>query len=175
MARARQGDADAYAALVKRYTPDLYAFLAARVPRPVVADLAQETWLNAWRAIGSFRGLCSFRTWLYRIGLNLASRELKRRKRAAPWSDELAHAEPAQALASERIETADEHQELQRLMASLPAIDCELIHLLYRDQLSYEEISHLMGMPLGTVKVRLHRARQRLRAQLEERWEAKSR
>lgn len=173
IAQARRGDVDAFVVLIERYTPALYAFIGSRAPRDMVADLAQETFLRAWRSIAGFRGASSFRVWLYRIALNLNSSEQKRRRRVSPWSDDLAASTAVEAQASDALEAQAERHDLQRVLASLPAADRELVQFLYRDGLSYEEIGLLTGMPLGTLKVRLHRARQRLRTQLEELWEAK--
>jgi RNA polymerase sigma-70 factor, ECF subfamily len=168
---SRRGNVDAFAGLIERYTPDVYAFIGSRAPHDLVADLAQETFLRAWRSIGGFRGACSFRFWLFRIAVNLTASELKRRGRVAPWSGDADHAEPTAQSASDELEAQAERHDLHSALTILPDADRELVQLLYRDQLSYEEIALATGMPLGTVKVRLFRARQRLRAHLEELWE----
>lgn len=174
--RARSGDAEAFGALVKVHTAALYAFLRARSPdAEAAADLTQESFLRAWQSIGQFRGESSFRTWLYRIGLNLAIRETQRRQRMAPQAPGPELVDPTAADGFDRLEAEVERGDLKQALSELPEGEQELIHLLYRERLSYEAISALLGLPLGTVKVRLHRARQRLRERLQSSWEVTAR
>lgn len=174
--RARSGDAEAFGALVKVHTAALYAFLRARSPdAEAAADLTQECFLRAWQSIGQFRGEASFRTWLYRIGLNLAIRESQQRRRMAPQAPGPELVDTTAADDFDRLEAEVERSDLNQALSELPASDQELIHLLYRDRLSYETISALLDLPLGTVKVRLHRIRLRLREHLQRLWEVKAR
>jgi RNA polymerase sigma-70 factor, ECF subfamily len=173
--RARSGDQEGFGALVKEHTAGLYAFVRARTPdAEVAADLTQETFLRAWRAIGEFRGEASFRTWLYRIAMNLAIRETERRRRVAPLAPDHDVADSTTIDAFERLEVEVERSDLRRAIDALPAGDQELVRLLYQDRLSYEAISELLGVPVSTVKVRLHRARARLRVHLQGLWEVKA-
>lgn len=170
--RARLGDVGTFSALVREHTPGLYGFLFNRLGNSqLVADLTQETFLRAWRSIASFRGDCSLRSWLFRIALNLSITEISRQRRQVPWIEELDHDDPSVSPVEERLESDAERRDLQAAVAALPADDRELLKLLYQDRLSYPEISELMNMPLGTVKVRLYRVRKRLRQQLEAMWE----
>lgn len=172
LARSRRHDADAFARLVELHTPALYGFLRVRAPQELVADLAQEAFLRAWRAIPDFQATCSFRFWLYRIALNVTNTELRRRQRLSPWHDQMA--ETTLEYPSERLEIQAEHQDLRTALEALAPPDQELLQFLYRDRLSYEEIGQLIGLPVATIKVRLHRARQRLKVRLESSWEVQS-
>lgn len=170
--RARNRDVVAFQTLVEQHSPGLYQFLRGRLDNDqLLADVMQESFLRAWRTIPSFRGESSFRTWLYRIAYNLAITESKRTRRETPTLNEPNHADPLQSHLSERLEQEAEQRDVQGAIASLPQEDRELVTLLYRDRLTYIEISDLLGIPVGTVKVRLHRARVRMRDYLEKLWE----
>lgn len=170
--RARQREVEAFALLVQIHTPGLYHFLRSRLQNPQLAeDLTQEAFLRAWQAIDAFRSSCSFRSWLYRIAWNLMLTEAGRRKREIPWDDGFLFADPASGNPTERLEHEAERREVQSALTALAPEDRELVRMLYQDELSYAEISELLGLPLGTVKTRLHRARGRMRAHLESQWE----
>jgi len=170
--QARHGDAGAFAALVQQSSGGLYRFVRARLRDDgAAADAAQEAFLRAWRAIASFRGECSFRSWLYRIAQRLIIDERTRRGRAPVAGLDFDEADPAAPEPTAGLEAEAERQDVRAALERIAPDERELIRLVYYDGLSYKEISALRGLPLGTVKVRLHRARARLRVQLEEMWE----
>jgi RNA polymerase sigma-70 factor, ECF subfamily len=127
-------------------------------------DLAQETFLLAWRNLRSFRFDARFSTWLYRIAFNAWLTEARKRRevllddaQALPAIEEAAPAVPV----AERID-------LERALAALPDGERAAIAACYYADLSHEEAAEALGIPLGTVKTHILRAKARLRARLAE-------
>lgn len=183
------GDQRAFEMLVVKYRRRIER-LIARMVRDVdlVEDLAQETFIKAYRALPNFRGDSSFYTWLYRIAVNTAKKALMQMHRdptvsesallkgsvddddARPTADQnLADGEtPESALASRQI--ADT---VNRAIESLSEDLRQAIVLREIEGMSYEDIAQLMGCPIGTVRSRIFRARdtisQKLRPLLDAR------
>ncbi len=170
--RAREGELAAFNSLVLRHQDAAYGLALRFLSSPEAAeDATQEAFIRAYRAIGSFRGE-RFRSWLFSIVANACRDELRRRRRRPQRSldeareredrPDLDPADPdptpeAQALSGELREV------LERSLMQLPE-NWRLVVVLSDVQgLSYEEIAEAAGVPLGTVKSRLSRARARLR------------
>jgi RNA polymerase sigma-70 factor (ECF subfamily) len=181
--KLRAGDAAAFNRLVEERSSDIYALLYRLTEDPEEArDLTQETFLQAFRNIASFRGEADLRTWLYRIAVNQARnrwRWWKRRRRDRTFSLDAPAAEDFDApfsagLASEHAPNP-EHQALARereralhaALASLSRPYREVIVLRDIEGLSYEEVAHALDLNVGTVKSRLSRGRNELRRRLE--------
>jgi len=185
--RARGGDARAFEMLVVRYRRRIER-LIGRMTRDegLIQDLAQETFLRAWRALPQFRGESAFYTWLYRIAVNTARKSLAESRRdpvlteseLAPAGDDeetfRPESEPTSAdtpegvLASRQIAAAV-NAAVDRLSEDLR----QAVLLREIEGLSYEEIAEIMNCPVGTVRSRIFRAReaiaQRLRPLLDTR------
>jgi RNA polymerase sigma-70 factor (ECF subfamily) len=174
--RAAAGDAEAFRALVELHQGRIIAFLRRLCGCPEQAiDLAQETFLSAYKHLGAFRQESRFSTWLHSIALNHA-RGASRRRRPVHSLDAVAadgsrvFAEPAAAMphASARLE----HQDLtRRLTTALDKLDDryrEVVILADMHDASYEEIAATLAIPIGTVRSRLHRGRLELRSLLVE-------
>ncbi|MFB3062219.1 MAG: RNA polymerase sigma factor [Candidatus Binatia bacterium] len=168
--KVQGGDADAFETLVRRHEKKIFNLLYRWLgDYDDAADVAQEVFLAAFRAIKRFRGDSSFATWLYRIGVNHAKNRQKslqvarQRQQAKEVSDALGDptSDPA-----EGVEQRERHDLVQRGLSELDADDALLILLHDLQEVRYEEISETLDIPLGTVKSRLHRARQALRAKL---------
>ena len=166
-------DPDAFGTLVERYRVRLYRFVERYTNDPEDArDVTQEVFLKVHAALDSYDPKYKFSTWLFRIAGNAAIDHLRRRK-ARPLPLELPRDEDGESKAVEPRETRpDPFQDLARRRlrdALAAAIDRlpddyrELISLRHYGELPYEEIAELKGMPLGTVKNKLFRARQALR------------
>lgn len=175
--QSRQGDQGAFDTLVRRYEKQLYN-TAYRLTGSYddASDLAQEAFLRAWNNLRSFRGDASFSTWLYRIVTNVFLDERKRR-RARPQrsleealgSDEntvTRQFEDTGPSPQDRVEEGERWQILQRAIADLPAPQRVMVVLYHTENRSYEEIAQIMGLPMGTVKSRLNRARLALKNKL---------
>lgn len=175
--RARQGDKRAFELLVEKYQRRLFRLLSRMVRDPEeVEDIAQETFIKAYRALPNFRGDAAFYTWLYRIGVNTAKNYLVSRNKAMPTVSAQAlddDDEPDERLVAQDINTP-ESELLSKQIAlavneAVEALPEELrsaITLREMEGLSYEEIAELMGCPIGTVRSRIFRAREAIAAKL---------
>ena len=132
-------------------------------------DAAQEAFVRAWLSLPKFRADSRFSTWLYRIVTNICCNRIPklRRELTAIGEDDLleqpdVHGTPPQ----ESAEAAERRVWLHRQIDDLPESYRLLISLRYQQELPYEEIASITGLPLGTVKTGLFRARERLRSAL---------
>ena len=172
--RARAGDNGAFEALVLRYQARIVNYASAMVHDAGAAeDVAQETFVRAWRALGRFRGESTFKTWLYRIATNVARTHLDRRGRRARIADRSLddEAEPLQAgdvpSPAPDAETALVRREaIDRALSELPDELRQALVLRDVEGLDYKEIAGVTGAPIGTVESRIFRARRRLRTLL---------
>ena len=169
---AQQRDPAAFEALVVRYERYVYN-LALRVVRdPAEAeDIAQQAFVRAWMGLPQFRRQARFSTWLYRIVTNLCYNRLPHLKKELAVME---MDEEALELPDERQEvepgllTAELRRAIHHAMDGLPESYRLLITLRHLQELSYEEIAQVSGMPLGTVKTGIFRARRMLREALHE-------
>jgi len=170
------GDLDSFNQLVLRWERPIYALAYRVIGREEDArDVAQETFLRAFRALKGFKGQAKFSSWLYRIALNLC-RDWIRRERRAPVAQapegidiiELA----GEATPSESIEELVGRRQLGRAvskaMALLPEDQRTAIILKEYHGLTFQEIADLLDCPLSTVKTRLYQGLSVVRKQLHE-------
>jgi len=168
--RVQRGDQAAFDLLVRKHQHKVAALIGRYVADwGAVQDIAQETFIRVWRAIGQFRGDAQFSTWLHRIAVNTAKNYLTARSRRPPGEDiDIHDAELFDSGASLRDADTPEHelmrQELeQTVMRAVQALPEELrlaISLREVDGLSYDAIAERMGCPIGTVRSRIFRARE---------------
>ncbi len=184
VARSQRGDVDAFNQLVVRYQQTLYSVVLRMLGDPdTAADVTQDAFLAAFKAIATFRGGSSFRAWLLRIGSNMACDHWRRtRRHPADSLDELTTEDETHAptllnaLATTGVEGNPEdillNQELQALIQRglevLPLEQRVAVVLCDLEGLSYEEIAATTQATLGTVRSRISRGRARLRAYLQE-------
>ncbi len=179
MASAKQGDLSAYDELVRRYQERIYATIYHMTANHEDAnDLAQDSFIKAFRALKSFKGDSSFFTWVYRIAINKTINFLKQRKKRTQMSlndlDFNAEHDPdLVALISEKTPRRDlsltELQEkLNAAMMKLSEVHRLVVTLHDVQGLSHEEISRIMDCNTGTVRSRLFYARQQLQAHLSD-------
>ena len=171
---AAAGDTRAFEVLVLRYQARIVNYASAMVRDAGAAeDVAQETFVRAWRGLGRFRGESSFKTWLYRIATNVARTHLDRHGRQARIADRSLddEAEPLQAgdvpsPAPDAETSLVRREAIDRALSELP--DELRLALVLRDVegLDYKEIAGVTGAPIGTVESRIFRARRRLRTLL---------
>lgn len=169
--RAREGEAAAFDALVRRHADRLLRMVRTLTRTPEDAeDVTQETLAAAYFKLDSFAGRSSFFTWLYRIALHKTiSRRRKKRIETThsgqPLSDDVAG--EASEDGSERIIRAEQAERLRRAIGRLdPERQCVLV-LRDVEARDYAEIADILNIPKGTVRSRLHRARCDLRRMLE--------
>ena len=179
--RAAAGDHRAYELLVIKYQRRIER-LIGRMVRDVdlVPDIAQETFIRAWRALHQFRGAAQFYTWLYRIAVNTAKKSLMELKRdpvmtesalkSVDDDDETSRREneltsestPESELAAREIAAA-----VNAAMEALPEDLRQAVTLREIEGLSYEEIAEAMNCPIGTVRSRIFRAREAISARVK--------
>jgi RNA polymerase sigma-70 factor (ECF subfamily) len=174
--RVQRGDKTAFDLLVRKYQHRIGAVIGRFVhDHSESQDVAQESFIRAYRALGNFRGDSQFYTWLYRIAVNTAKNHLVAMKRRPPTSD--VDADDADHYAgAHRMHTSDtpEHEllkeeiarEVSQTVAALPEELRQAITLREIEGLSYEEIAETMDCPIGTVRSRIFRAREAIDARL---------
>ena len=170
VARVQGGDSAAFDLLVRKYQHRIAALISRYVHDwSEVQDVAQDTFIRAYRAIGNFRGDAQFYTWLHRIAVNTAKNHLVSHSRRPPTDDiEVETAEQFESGLRLR-ETATPERELMRqqleqtvmrAVERLPEELREAISMREVEGLSYEEIALRMQCPIGTVRSRIFRARE---------------
>jgi RNA polymerase sigma-70 factor (ECF subfamily) len=174
--RALAGDGDAFGEVVRRWERKIYA-LAYGITGSVeeARDATQETFINAYRNLGRFRGEAQVSSWLHRIAVNQCiTRQRRARVRAETGLDEEVEAgreqfistgrEASPAHASESKQRADA---VRRAVASLPQELREVVLMKEFEELTFQEIADALQIPLSTVKSRLYTALKQLRLKLE--------
>lgn len=182
VAQLRRGNLDALSQLIARYQNRLYRYLLRLVHDPAaVEDLFQQTWLRVAERIESFDPRRNFDAWLFTVTRHLAIDHLRRNR---PQSlDEPVGGEPGgetgvDRLVSREILPLDGLLEIERsgrlaaALQELPVIYREVISLRFEEEMKIEEIAQVLGAPLSTVKSRLRRSLEQLRATLESRSDA---
>ncbi len=173
VARAQEGNARAFELLVRKYQYKIIQLVSRLVGESDAPDVAQETFIKAYRALNGFRGQSAFYTWLYRIGINTAKNHIvSRGRRPANQDIDIADAEqyghtehlsdvdtPESLLLSDEIK-----QKVAEVIHKLPADLRQAITLRELEGLSYEEIAEVMDCPIGTVRSRIFRAREAIDA-----------
>ncbi len=172
VARARAGSSEAFEKLVEAHQHEVFG-LALRlvVDRELAADVSQEAFIRAWRALPNFRGDAAFSTWLHRITVNAAWTLKKRKARhAALPIDE--SPEPADLRRSSNPEHAGENTELRAKLAGalndLQPAQRSVVVLKDVYGWTHHEVAESLGITVTAAKVRLHRAHLKLREQLRD-------
>jgi RNA polymerase sigma-70 factor (ECF subfamily) len=175
--RVQRGDKTAFDLLVLKYQHRIGAVIGRFVhDYAECQDIAQESFIRAYRAIGNFRGDSQFYTWLYRIAVNTAKNHLVASKRRPPTSDvEADDAEHFAGAARMHDHDTPEHEllreeiarEVSNTVAALPEELRQAITLREIEGLSYEEIAETMDCPIGTVRSRIFRAREAIAERLK--------
>jgi RNA polymerase sigma-70 factor (ECF subfamily) len=174
--RVQRGDSAAFDLLVRKYQHRIAALIGRYIADwSECQDVAQDTFIRAYRAIGNFRGDAQFYTWLHRIAVNTAKNHLVAHKRRPPTEDiDVSDAEqfdsgirlrdtdtPDRELARQQME-----QVVMRAVDALPEELRTAITLREVEGLSYDEIAQRMDCPIGTVRSRIFRAREAIDAEL---------
>jgi RNA polymerase sigma-70 factor (ECF subfamily) len=177
--RVKSGDTAAFDFLVIKYQRRVIRLLSRIVRDPAeVEDIAQESFLKAYRAIEQFRGDSAFYTWLYRIAVNTAKNYLfSRGRRPIPISDLNTNSEDGESFDLQAVSDTSETPEgvmlgmqiaeaVNRAVEKLPKELSMAVSLREMDGLSYEEIAEVMNCPIGTVRSRIFRAREAISEEL---------
>ncbi len=162
--RCQIGERDAFDLLIARWHPMLWRYAARVTNDPDAAsDVVQEVWLRVVRGLGRLRDASRFRPWLFGIARRVLMDRLRKRYAEPQFGDVDLTEIPEVVVADDR------EQDLVLLesgLARLPVLERDVLVLFYLEELSLNEIAELASIPVGTVKSRLFRARQLLRAQV---------
>jgi RNA polymerase sigma-70 factor (ECF subfamily) len=168
---ARRGGREAFAELIRRHERRIYG-VALRMSgdHSDAADLAQEVFLTAWRAIGSFRSGSRFYTWLYRIAVNTSLTFLKKRSREkdrVPFDENLSFGAPSRGLSpSPEGRAAELSARIDEGITALPPRFRATFALVVDQGLSHSDAARVLGCTENTVSWRMHKARKLLQARL---------
>ena len=157
-------DQHAFAQLVLRYQSQLrlWARRLCDGDAHLADDLAQETFIKAYAALGAFRAEAKFSTWLYRIAFNIAANRWRGKK--IQWC-ELDDNEEIEAELCE-LKQFDAKRDVEAAMQQLSAAQQLAIRLCFEDGFSHDEAASIMGVPLGTLKTHVNRGKQKLQTLL---------
>ena len=166
--RAQAGETEAFSELVRRHERVVYN-LAFRFMRNETQadDMAQETFLKAYRLLKGFRAEARFSTWLYRVTSSVCLTEISRRKRRGEVELTPGHLSGPET-SVDPVQPSDTHEIIRRCVNRLPERYATIMTLYYLKEVSYEEIAETMNIPMGTLKTWMHRARRQLRTIVEQ-------
>jgi len=173
----QKGNKQAFDSLVIKYQYKVFKLVARYISDPSeVLDVTQEAFIKAYKAIDHFRGESSFYTWLYRIAVNTAKNHLITKGRRVPESEHeigeieqfISKANVKEFSTPERTLIYDEMEHLLfDIIDELPSDLRTAIMLRELEGLTYDEISEIMGCPVGTVRSRIFRARESIEKKIE--------
>jgi RNA polymerase sigma-70 factor (ECF subfamily) len=182
--RCQKGDSGAFDELVTRYRTRVFGMVYNMVHNEQDAwDLAQDSFLKAWKSIGRFRGKSSFYTWLYRIVMNVTIDWVRKKQikgSGAEFDDaiQLKEIDPASktvpnqdALPSEKMEQGEIRAQIDRAIAQLSPEHRAVILMKEIEDMQYNEIAEALGCSIGTVMSRLFYARKKLQNLLRDVYE----
>jgi RNA polymerase sigma-70 factor (ECF subfamily) len=168
--KLQRGDTDAFEILIRRHQRTIFNLVYRMLgDYDEAAEISQEVFLSAYRAIASFRGEANFSTWLYRIAINHATTRRKTMNLRQQHSVPIEHTEPVSDPHPGPAEAAEKNElreHVQQALNSLDPDDATVILLRDLQDAPYDEVARVLEIPVGTVKSRLHRARQALKAEL---------
>lgn len=167
-----QGDQAAYGELVETYKGYVFTLVLRFIKsREEAEEVAQDIFIKAYRNLADFRGASKFSTWLYTIVNTTCITHLRKKKLEVHSLDNekvFASADNIDSgYSANQVEQKSKMSMVTRAIAMLSPDDAEVITLFYKAEQSLEEIGRIMGLEPNTVKVRLHRARQRLKEKME--------
>lgn len=172
--RVLSGDSDSFEAIVKKYEKMVYSLAISKTnSRENAQDISQECFLRAYKMLASYRTDSAFSTWLYRICQNLIFDFYRKEKRvktvSLSFSDEYGEEPQERELQdpggdpAEHVLRAEKIEKIRKIINSLPDDLREIIVLRDLNNISYSQISDMLGLEIGTVKSRLNRAREKLK------------
>lgn len=175
--RAQKGDSRAFELLVRKYQYKIIQLVSRLVGDADAPDVAQETFVKAWRALKGFQGNSQFYTWLYRIGINTAKNHLVANNRRPSGQDNIDVADAELYGHTEHLSdnetpeaqllTGEIKDKVTEAILKLPPDLRKAITLRELEGLSYEEIAEIMDCPIGTVRSRIFRAREAIDAVIQ--------
>lgn len=165
--RCQAGDESAFATLYSEFSPRTLAYARGIVGEDA-EDVQQETWLAVYRGLKTLHDPGAFVVWVLRTTRHRAFNHLRRYRRERELADDI----PLESIAAEDGDTqpaafdAVDSAAIDAAMAEMPPPQREVLLLRFRDDLSYAQIAQVTGVPIGTVRARLHYAKKRLHSLL---------
>jgi RNA polymerase sigma-70 factor, ECF subfamily len=179
VSRAQAGDRQALAELIQSQQTYVYSIAMSLMHNPAdAADMTQDAFIRLMRSLGTYRGETRFTTWLYRLVTNICLDGLRRRGRQVESLDEALGEDEAATRADrlvdpdrwaqpdEQLRFRESATEVRAALARLPAAQRLALTLHYFEDMRYEEIATVMGLPLNTVKSHIRRGKERMAALL---------
>lgn len=170
--KIQAGDTASFGYLVDKYERLVYSLIRKVVGNPEDAEeLAQDAFVKAFRSLGSFKGDCSFSTWIYRIAYNTALSEVRKKKLEFLAIDEMLLtnvSEEEVAIALGHTDTSEQLDKLDIALSRIPPDERALITLFYMKEKTIEEVSFITGLTESNVKTKLFRIRKKLFVLLKE-------
>lgn len=179
MLRVQRGDVGAFERLVEKYRLPVAGFVQRTLQDPDEAqDLAQQTFIQAWKAAGRYRVAARFSTWLFTIARNLCLNELRRRGRHPAESLDAPvetgqgeqgrdYAAPAEGGVTDQVLLTELSGRVEEALAELPEMQRSAILLLREKDLAYEDIAQVLGVSVSATKSLIHRGRETLKTRLK--------
>lgn len=162
------GNKQAYADIINKYKNPLYATVLRMTKNPQTAqDLLQEAFIKVYEQLKKYDQKGSFKSWLYRVAINHCL-DTVRKKNFQTQSEEIQDEQLINTSSPEVVFLKKERsRQLEQLMAQLPEIERLILLLRYANECSYVEISEMLDIPLSDVRNKLHRAKKKLRLNIE--------
>jgi RNA polymerase sigma factor (sigma-70 family) len=172
-----KGDQQAYALIVGRYQPFVFTLVLRYIKnREDAEEVAQDIFVKAYRALADFKGASKFSTWLYTIVTTTCISFLRKKKLEIHSLDNenilMAVENRDSGMSANQVEQKSKLMMVNNAIALLPPDDAEIITLFYKGEQTLEEIAQVVGIEANAVKVRLHRARTRLREKMQKHFAA---
>jgi len=175
---AISGDQDAYEELVRRYQPGLFKMIYQMIKnREETEDLVQETFIKAFKSLESYNNKYAFSTWLYKIAYNHSIDAIRKKKLRVFSIDRPIKVKDGDVMPQICDDSSSPERELMyrekkkiihNYISLLPERYRRVIVLRHQEEYSYEEISKMLNIPIGTVKARIFRAREIIKKRLKE-------
>ena len=165
---AQSGDRNAFSELVRMHARGVFNVVYRMCGDELIAeDAAQETFIRAWQNLSSYRPQTPLRNWLYRIAFNAGLDMLRKEKRILPNAIEDLNLSDGQPGLESLVSQQERTQLVQKAILSLPDASRAVLVLREYEEMSYQEISSTLDIPVGTVMSRLNYARKLLKDKLE--------
>lgn len=162
--RCQIGDMDAFTELIEHYQRPLRYFINRLLDNSeLTEDIFQDTWLTVIRRIHGLKEIDAFPAWLYRIARNKVYQQLRKKRNVSRLDENIAVEDHAE----EDVFSPEDAAKVHRCLKELPPEYREVLMLRFLEQMSYEQISHVLNCKLGTVRSRLHYAKIAIKRELE--------
>jgi RNA polymerase sigma-70 factor, ECF subfamily len=161
------GDSRALDELYSRYGPAILSYLAARLyDRAQAEEVLQDVMLAVWRNAANFRGESKVLTWMLTIARNRAVNAMRKHQVSQTPLDDVFELQSTDTGPVEKLEKGSQREAVREALKHLPEMQREILELVFYHQLSGQEVADVLGINQGTVKSRLHRAKEALRRAL---------